>query len=57
MFVIVHEDKHVYILGEQTRTFLVDDVSDATVLNTRSTGALVAGMQNNLRTPISRAGY
>ena len=27
------------------------------LLNTRSTGALVAGIQNNVRTPISRAGY
>ena len=30
MFVTVHEDKHVYILGEQTRTFLIYDVSGAT---------------------------
>ena len=27
------------------------------LLKTRSTGALVAGIQNNVRTPISRAGY
>ena len=27
------------------------------VLNMRSTGALVAGIQNSFRTPISRAGY
>ena len=57
MFVTVHEDKRVYILREQTQTFLIYDVSGATKYTLDRCTGLVAGMQNNLRTPISRAGY